>query len=465
MTVLALDFGTTRIKGGRFDSDGRLHSVVSRDAPSLSGDAEIRESSPDSYLDAATTVLEELTTDPPRADEHVSLGIASQRSTFTIWDTHTSEAVAPLISWQDRRASDWCARHAADEPTVQRLTGLPLSPHYAGPKLAALFERRPDLHEGLAGGTLKFGTLESWVLWRWSGGQVHETDLTMAARTQLADPRSSRWHPTLLALFGVPSGGLPSMEASCDRMTAIDRRITVTASVGDQAAGALAALRDRTDAVLVNLGTGGFVLRPTGTTMTMIPDYLSGPLLSTPHELLFAVEGTINGAGRAVDRFASAPTHLPSSDPAPDAFALPDDAGVGSPYWRADLSLTLSRAAEGLDAVGKRRIVAEGLVFRVREIVDGLTLQSPPRIVRLSGGLSRDPFFAPALAACLNRPVEMSDDGEQTLRGAGWLAAGRPATPIVPTRLRRIDPATEHDWLRDKYPRWKRWLERVLSRG
>ena len=460
-SVLALDFGTTRIKGGRFDADGRLHGVVSGDAPTLSGEAEIRESRPDSYLDAATAVLEELTTD---ATDNVSLGIASQRSTFTIWDAHTSEAVVPLISWRDRRASDWCARHAADEPTVQRLTGLPLSPHYAGPKLAALIERRPDLYEGLAGGTLKFGTLESWLLWRWSGGRVHETDLTMAARTQMADPRSWRWHPTLLTLFGIPPGGLPSMGASCGRMTAIDRGITVTASVGDQAAGALAALRDRTDAVLVNLGTGGFVLRPTGTAMTMIPDYLSGPLLSTTHELLFAVEGTINGAGRAVDRFASAPTHLPSSDPAPDAFALPDDAGVGSPHWRADLSLTLSRAADRLDGVGKRRTVAEGLVFRVREIVDGLTLQSHPRVVRLSGGLSRDPFFAAALAACLNRPVEVCDDGEQTLRGAGWLAAGRPATQTVSTKVSRIDPATEHDWLRDKYSRWKRWLEGVLAR-
>ena len=459
-SVLALDLGTTRIKGGYLDSDGRLHGVVSRDAPALSGEAEIRESRPDSYVDAATAVLKALTTGAP---ELVSLGIASQRSTFTIWDARTSDTVVPLISWQDRRANDWSTRHAADEPTVQRLTGLPLSPHYAGPKLATLIERRPELYEGLAGGTLKFGTLESWLLWRWSGSRVHETDLTMAARTQLIDPRSGRWHPTLLGLFGVPPDGLPSIETSCGRMKAIDRGLSLAASVGDQAAGALAALRDQTDAVLVNLGTGGFVLRPTGTAMTMIPGYLSGPLLSTTRELLFAVAGTINGAGRAVDRFAPPPTYLPSSDPAPDAFALPDDAGVGSPHWRADRSLTLSRAADRLDAAGKRRTVAEGLVFRVREIVDGLMIQSQPKIVRLSGGLSRDPFFADALAACLNRTVEVCEDGEQTLWGAGWLAAGRPATRAESMKFRRVEPAAEHGWLRDKYPRWKRWLERVLA--
>ena len=114
--------------------------------------------------------------------------------------------------------------------------------------------------------------------------------------------------------------------------------------------------------------------------------------------------------------------------------------------------------------VGKRRTVAEGLVFRVREIFDGLNLQSYPRTVRLSGGLSRDPFFAAALAACQDRTVEVCEDGEQALRGAGWLASGRPATQAASMKFRRIDPATEHGWLRDKYPRWKRWLERVLVR-
>ena len=127
--------------------------------------------------------------------------------------------------------------------------------------------------------------------------------------------------------------------------------------------------------------------------------------------------------------------------------------------------MTLSRAAERLDAAGKRRTVAEGLVFRVREIVDGLMIQSQPKIIRLSGGLSRDPFFADALAACLNRTVGVCEDGEQTLWGAGWLAAGRPAARAESMKFRRVEPAAEHGWLRDKYPRWKRWLERVLARS
>ena len=458
--VGALDLGTTWIKGGRFDAHGRLDEMISRKAPPLSGENERRESSPEAYLEAATAVRDALTEHAP-AD--IALGLASQRSTFTIWNARSGEPLLPLISWQDRRASDWCARHVTDEPTVNRLTGLRLSPHYAGPKLSALVEGRPDLYDGLVSGTLKFGTLDTWLVWHWSGGRVHETDQTMAARTLLADPSSRRWLPALLSLFGIPTTGLPSIEASCGRTTRVDRRMTVTASVGDQPAGALAALGDHPDAVLINLGTGGFVLRPTGKTMTMNSGYLSAPILATDSELLFALEGTINGAGGAVDRFAAPPTPLPGSDPAPSAFALPDEAGVGSPHWRADVSLTLSRAADRLDAVGRRQTVAEGIVFRVREIVDGLTRESPPRTIRLSGGLSRDPFFAAGLAACLDRTVVVLEDGEQTLQGAAWLAAGRPAERAPSVTVRRVAPAAEHAWLRDKYPRWKRWVDRLLA--
>ena len=177
----------------------------------------------------------------------------------------------------------------------------------------------------------------------------------------------------------------------------------------------------------------------------------------------FALEGTVNGAGGSVARFASPPTTLTGSDLAPDAFALPDEAGVGSPHWRPDVSFTLSEAADRLDAAGKRRTVAEGIVFRVCEILEGFRLAAAPAAVHMSGGLSRDPFFAAALAACLNRTVDLFEEGEQTLRGAAWLAAGRPAELLMRTRVRRVAPAVEHGWLRDKYSRWKRWIAQVLA--
>jgi glycerol kinase len=266
----------------------------------------------------------------------------------------------------------------------------------------------------------------------------------------------------VLDLFGVPEPCLPSINASCDRTVVLDGHRTVVATVADQAAATLAAIGERTDAVLINLGTGGFVMRPIGKTMTMVDGYLCGPLFATKDRSLFALEGTINGGGGVIDRFAAPPTDLPMSDIAPDAFALPDEAGIGAPHWRPDRSLTLSRAAERLDPMGQRRTIAEGLVFRVREILDDLNAGQAPSTVCLSGGLGRDPFFAAALAALLGRSVELLEEGEQTLRGAAWLAAGRPSGSS-PRLSRLVKPANEHRWLRDKYPRWKGWLDRVLA--
>ncbi len=456
--VVALDLGTTRIKGGCLDSGGDLVHVIARDAPPLTGTGHRRESSAESYLEAATAVLDQLL---EAVDGDAVLGLASQRSSFTIWNAQSGSAMIPLVSWQDRRAADWCARHADDEPMVRRITGLPLSPHYAGPKLRALCTERPDLSEGLARGTLRFGTLESWVIARWTSLDAHETDGTMAARTLLANARERRWDPTLLGLFGARSASLPTIRPTFGRDTIIGPRMTLAESVGDQPAATLAALGDRSDDVLINLGTGGFVLRPTGSAMVDLTGYLGGPLVTAPDTQRFAIEGTINGAGHAVDRFAKAPTDLPSSDPTPEAFALPDDAGVGAPHWRVDRSLTLSAAAERLDGVDQRRVVAEGIVFRVREIFDALGQPHPPSRVCLSGGLARDPFFAPAMAACLDRPIEVLTQGEQTLRGAAWLANGCPVDSRP--RSSRIAPHPDHRWLRDKYPRWRQWLDGVLK--
>ena len=456
--VVALDLGTTRIKGGCLDARGKLVHVIGRDAPPLTGAAERRESSAESYLEQATAVRDELL-DAIGGD--VALGLASQRSTFTIWSAQSGASVCPLISWQDRRATDWCARHREHEPLVRRMTGLLLSPHYAGPKLAAVLEEHPDLLDGLARGTLKFGTLESWAIWHWSSGDAHETDGTMAGRTLLADPREQCWNPALLDLFHAPGAGLPTIQPSTGRNTAVGRRVALAASIGDQQAAALAVLGDNTDAVLVNLGTGGFVLRPSGSQMFDRPGYLSGPLVAEPNRQRFAVEGTINGAGDAVDRFGTGPIELPGSDPTPEAFAMPDDSGVGAPHWRPDLRLTLSSAAEDSSTADQRRVVAEGVVFRVREIVDALSHPHPPRVIYLSGGLAQNPFFAPALAACLDRSIEVLAQGEQTLLGASRLAAAGVAGSRP--RSEQTSPLPEHRWMREKYPRWRRWLKGVLE--
>jgi len=458
--IVALDLGTTRIKAGVLGDGGAMAEVVSAPAPPLAGAGAVRESDPTAYEGAAAALLDELLAGADR--DGLRLGIACQRGSFCLWERASGRPVTPLISWQDRRSAAWCDAHRGHAAAVRAVTGLPLSPHYAATKLATLLAADPALAPCLGDGRLLFGTLETYLLWQWSGGHAHHTDLTMASRTLLCDPVAGRWSGTLLDLFGVPAACLPGIGGSGGAAIELDGGVTATATLADQASAALAVLGPGNGATLINLGTGGFILQPTGAAMKRRDGYLSGPLgVAAGQAQTFALEGTINGAGPALDQHGPGPTPLPEIDPAPDAFALPDLAGIGSPHWRPDLAHQLSPAATVLDPVGRRRTTLEGLLFRVREIVDDLEAGGPTQRLFLTGGLTRDPALAQGLAACLARPVEVVDEPEATLLGAARLAANivAPPPPVTDT----VAPGPAGAYLHEKFFRWREWLATVLS--
>lgn len=455
--AIGLDLGSTRIKAGVLDREGRLGGVEAVDAPALAGDGAIRECDAEAYADAAHGLLRSVA---GGVSAGTPLGIASQRSSFTIWSRASGRPVTPLVSWQDRRAAAWCAAHRALEPEVVRRTGLPLSAHYAGPKLAAMQGTDPDLAGKLRSGEHVFGTLETFLAWRWSGGRPHETDLSVAARTLLVDLHTASWSDELLARFEVPPGILPAIVPTRGRSVALDLGLRLAATVADQAAGALAMLADTERSVLVNLGTGAFVLRLTDNADRRQKGYLTAPILGDPAQARFSMEGTINGAGPALGHFAVGPTPLPDADPSPEAFAVPDLAGLGSPYWRPSIGLTLSPGAQTLDGAGRRRAVLEGLLFRVAEIMDDLCGDSAPERVLLAGGAARETSVALGLATLLGRPVEVLDEQESGLIGAARLAAG--FQPYAPAPARRVDPGAG-GYLLAKRRRWRDWLATVLS--
>jgi glycerol kinase len=457
--ALGLDLGTTRIKGARLDADGGLAVAASAPVPPLGGAGAICEGDAEAYLDAARGVLERLARGLPRG---IPLGIASQRSSFTLWD-ETGRARIPLVSWQDRRAATWCDEHRAHEGEIARRTGLPLSAHYAGPKLAVLQRERPELGAALAAGRLRFGTLDSFAAFRLAGCVPHRTDLTVAARTLMVDLDRGDWSPELLAHYAVPARALPRIEPSAGRALALEAGPVLRASLADQAAAALAVLDDPASA-LVSLGTGTFVLRTLAGDARPAPraGYLTGPVLGGTGAVRWALEGTINGSGPALDALGPPAPAPQGRDPAPEAFAIPDRAGLGSPYFRPEIGLVLSPAAERLDGPGRRRAVLEGVLFRVREILEGLFAPAAPGRVLLAGGLALDPAIAPGLADALGRPVEILLEPEAALGAAARLAAGLP--PWAAPRSRTVTPG-HNPWLDSKYRDWRRWLDGQLGRS
>jgi glycerol kinase len=447
MTVAAaLDLGSTLIKGCLLDENGRIGELLSRQAPPLREQGDKREGDAEAYAALAEELLAEITR---RCPPGTPLGIASQRSSFLLWKRNGGVPLTPMISWQDRRAAEWCDAHSDREEEIIRRTGLVLSPHYAGPKLAVTAERNS--------GAL-FGTLESWLLWRWSGGVIHETDLSMAARTAMLDLTTGEWSPELLELFDVPPACLPEIVPTAGRSIPLDNGLVVAATIADQASGALALIARSDGGAVVTLGTGAFVLWPTTDPGERIKGYLTAPILDPGR---YVLEGPINGAGNAVDRFGREPAMLEENDPAPDAFCMPDSAGWGAPFWRPERGLNFSAEAEALDEAGKRRVVLEGILFRVRQVLDDLSPGRRPRRILLSGGLSREPFIAAGLAALLGGKVELPQMSESTLAGAARLAAGM--EPYADPDTRTVLPAEGGAYLRRKYLAWRRWMAGYLT--
>jgi glycerol kinase len=456
--AIGLDLGSTRFKLGLLYDGGRLDVLRSIPAPRLAGEGLLQYGDPADFLDAASELLDAAADRWPG----LPLGLVSQRSTFTAWDKMTGDSLVPMISWRDRRAADWCAAHSAHASLVMDRTGLPLSPHYVGPKIAALRAGDADLSTALNGENILIGTLDAWLTWHWSRAASYQTDLTMAARTAMVDIAECKWCEELLDLYQVSHSALPDLTSTDGHDVALSNGLRMTASIADQASGALAVLEPNENAALVNFGTGAFVLCPAKNGRVRRRGYLTAPIFfGADHATRFVLEGTINGAGPALDQFAPGPTQLPREDACVDGFAIPDQTGLGSPHWRPEFGLTLSDAARGLAPSGKRRVVMEGLLFRVFEILLDLGDGSLPDRVLISGGLVRDSAIGQGLASLLNKPVERLNTPETTLLGAARLAAG--LNPFANPETHRFEPGEAGTYLGEKFPRWRRWLLHRIS--
>jgi glycerol kinase len=447
--AVGADLGSTTIKTGILDEHGRLTHIESVPAPPLVGAGHLREGNAVAYAAAAEGLLRSVALRVPAG---TPLGLATQRSSFTLWHRSDGRPRFPLVSWQDRRAASWCDRHRTLEPDIVQRTGLGLSAHYVGPKLAALHD-----------GAHALGTLETYLAWQWSDGRRHESDVTVAARTAMLDLTAGSWSSQLLEHFGVPAAVLPDVVSTVRDVISLDNGLSLTATLSDQAAAALAVFDPSRPSVLVNLGTGAFVLRPVKDAAVRQPGYLLAPILAIGQGSdRYALEGTVNGAGPAVDLCAPAPTDLSELDPTPQAYAIPDRAGLGSPYWRPEIGLTLSSGAQELPSRDRRRIVLEGLLFRVRQILEDLCEDGLPDRIVLAGGLLRDPAVAPGLAGLLAQPVEVLLDRESGLLGASRLAAG--LDPYGASTTTTVEPGRCGRYLPEKFGSWLEWLERFLRR-
>lgn len=460
--AISLDLGSTSIKAGLLGREGELSHVVSQPVPAITPDGGRYESNAVDYAKVAESVLAECLS---KTNEPPPLGVCSQRSSFLIWDANNGQPITPLISWQDTRGAASCDALRANEPLIFSRTGLRLTPYYFAPKLRVLLQAFPQWLEKLKCREYLVGTLDTYLIWRWTGCKHFVTDASMAARTLLMDIHRRQWSAELCEIFGIPLNILPQIIPSTGLAIRLDNGLILQASMGDQSAAFFASVGSECNAALVNLGTGGFVMRDV-TRQENVNQAKSGYLRTLLYQdstanLHIACEGTLNSIAAALADYPV--TECQIDDLATnDIFCLSEPSGVGAPYFRSDLGVQYSHSIDNLSRRQVAALLLEGIIFRVARILEDFHRESAIEPVYLSGGLSGLIFLQQGLAQCLPMRLYRLQEKDASLLGAGLLAAGM---HVSGRALEPIVIAGDASRLIIKYQRWKIWFDDLLSRN
>lgn len=460
---VAIDQGGHATRASAYDETGTLEGAALVTIATQRNALGHIEHDPEEIVASIRTALAELARIVP-GSHWKAAGFAVQRSSLVCWDAGDGHALSPIISWQDTRNAQWLKGLSRRAEDVQRITGLPLSPHYGASKLRWCLDHLPEVRSAAAQSRLRAGPLASYLLHRLLKEQPFLADASTAARTLLWSPFERGWSDELLGLFGIPRAVLPQATGTSARFGTLeceDRAIPVSVCNGDQSVVPFAAGPLDRDAAYVNLGTGAFVLRPTSDALHA-PPLLTSVLRADADHFDFALEGSVNGAGAALEWFehhhgaaAIRLLALLADEPLTDdaaPFFLNGVAGLASPFWRPDFESTF--VGEGTD-LQLCRAVLESVAFLIKANLDEMDRRRPqPTRLVASGGLAENHLLCRMLACLSESPVDRASDREATSRGLAFLVAGEPAGFNGPP-LERFEPDPDQSLL----ARYLKWLE------
>ncbi len=478
--LLALDQGSTNSKAVLVDRKGRI--VRQAIVPLKTGRPRPGwvEHDPRAILASQFSSVNHIIKSISKSKTGISgLGVSGQRSTLILWDKDTGRPLTPAISWQDLRAVELTRQWADHRELIRSKTGLMLMPYYSAPKLRWLLDHIKGLRAKAEQGRVLCGTVNTYLIWHLTKGEVHATDHTNAARMLLMNLHSLSWDEELLSLFDIPPSILPRiLPTAADYGTArlSGREVPIRASIGDQQAGLLGLGAVRPGEAVVNYGTGGFLLVNTGSDPSLLPGLLSSLAWTTLDDTCYVVEGTVNAVGTLFDRLKEfgwlksvGEIDRMIKTSRERVYLVPALAGLGAPHWlsRARMSLFgLGSTTSNADLV---RAAVEGVAFLVKDIVEVIRKDGAIRInkVTAGGGGSRIGSLVQAQADLLGLPMIRSDVTEATALGAALLAGvgcGWWKSPSdVPKRTagKRFRPRMSETEREERYGQWKKAIEAV----
>lgn len=425
------------------------------------------------------------------AADIAAIGITNQRETTIVWDRATGKAIHRAIVWQDRRTADQCQalKVAGHEANVAAKTGLLLDPYFSGTKIAWILDHVPGARARAERGELAFGTVDSFLIWRLTGGQVHATDATNASRTLLYDIHENRWRPSLCDLLRVPAAILPEVkDCAADYGATVPdlfgAAIPIRGVAGDQQAATIGQACFKPGMLKSTYGTGCFAVLNTGSEavasknrlLTTIAYRLNG-------ETTYALEGSIFIAGAAVQWLRDGLKIIGSAsetgpmadmaDPNQNVIMVPAFVGLGAPYWDAEARGAIFGITRGTGPKELARAALEAVCFQTRDLLDAMRGDwgaARETVLRVDGGMVASDWTMQRLSDLLDAPVDRPTVLETTALGAAYLAGYEvglcPDPAVFAERWaldRRFLPEMDAETRAEKLASWKDAIRRTLT--
>jgi len=492
--IVALDQGTTSTRAIVFNARLTPIATAQQELPQIFPAPGWVEHDPEDIWNASVaTVRQAMAKAGLAAKDVAAIGITNQRETALLWDRASGKPIHNAIVWQDRRTADHCAalRHARQEAFVTDKTGLLLDPYFSATKIAWMLDHVDGARAAAAAGRLAFGTVDTFLLWRLTGGRVHATDATNAARTLLLDIHTGAWDDALAALFGVPAALLPQVRDCAGDFGTTEPAlfggpIRILGVAGDQQAATIGQGCFTPGMIKSTYGTGCFALLNTGDQAVRSKNRLLSTIAyQLEGKRTYALEAAIFIAGAAVQWLrdglklmttaAESTALAAAADPAEQVYLVPAFVGLGAPYWDADARGALYGLTRNSGRAEFACAALEAVGYQTRDLIEAMRADWPQAegaetVLRVDGGMTVSEwvmqFLADILAAPVDRPVVM----ETTALGAAYLA-GR-AAGIYPDLAgfadmwaldRRFLPRMDSATRERKFAGWRDAVRRTLT--
>ena len=486
--ILALDQGTTSSRALLFDEMGTVRAVAQQEFDQIFPQSGWVEHRPEQIVFSQTAVaLEAIAKAGARAADVAAIGITNQRETTIVWNRETGQPVFNAIVWQDRRTADLCERLRTEGhgPMIQRKTGLLIDSYFSASKISWILDNVPGARGLAESGELAFGTVDTWLVWRLTGGRVHATDASNASRTMLFNIHTGDWDHELLDLFRVPLSMMPAVRASSQVYGEVSEtgleEIPIAGIAGDQQAALFGQRCIRPGLTKNTYGTGCFMLQNTGT--RAVPS--SNRLVTTVawkigHTTEYALEGSVFVGGAVVQWLRDGLGLIRKSEEVEAlAKSVPDNGGVyfvpafvglGAPHWDSYARGSIFGLTRGTTSGHLARAAVESIAYQVADLLDAMRKDSgdPVQELRVDGGAAANDDLMQFQANILGVPVVRPAVTETTALGAAYLAGlGVDFWPgdidVNAGKQRRFEPKMLPSQARSLRERWNEAVSRSRS--